>query len=311
MNRLVVDVSARFERASATPRGESKPNIPAPREGKAEADLQAADDRSLRGTQVWFSRAVMTSEGPRQGIEARLTAGPKLSADERLDIYRRGYHLRLVECLADDYPAIQHALGEEPFEDLCARYIGAHPSKGPNLNYFGRHMEAFCRGGARSFFDDAQRASFVADLAALEWAIVEVIHAPSADPLTLEGLSHVAPDAWATARLVPNTSVRLLRFDCPVNAYFQAFREGRSPEQPSAAPSMAVVYRSGPTIWRMDLTPPMYEVLSALVAGEKLGDALARAESGLEGVEPAEAMQRVSHWFREWVSSGLFIRVET
>jgi hypothetical protein len=251
----------------------------------------------------------MTSEA--REIEGRLTAGPKLTAEERLDVYRSGYRLRLVECLADDYPAIQYALGDDAFEDLCALYLGAHPSTGPNLNYFGRHMEELCRGGALSMFGDPQRASFVADLARLEWAIVEVIHAPSADPLTLEGLSHVAPDAWGTAKLVANTSVRLLRFDFPANAYFQAYREDKSPEWPSAAPSMTVVYRSGPTIWRMDLTPPMYEVLSALVAGEKLGEALARAEPCMEGVDPAEAMQRVSHWFREWVSSGLFIAVET
>jgi hypothetical protein len=59
----------------------------------------------------------------------------------------------------------------------------------------------------------------------------------------------------------------------------------------------------------MDLTPPMFEVLSALVAGETLGDSLARAEHGLVGVEPAEVSRRVTHWFREWVSSGLFSAV--
>jgi hypothetical protein len=54
----------------------------------------------------------------------------------------------------------------------------------------------------------------------------------------------------------------------------------------------------------------MFDVLSALVAGEPLGAALGRAESALAGMGPAEASQRVTHWFREWVSGGLFSAVE-
>jgi hypothetical protein len=102
----------------------------------------------------------------------------------------------------------------------------------------------------------------------------------------------------------------MLRFAHPVNAYFQAFREGGDPTLPGAEPSATVVYRSGPTVWRMDLTVPMYDILSAIVDGEPLGAALGRAESALAGMAPAEASQRVTHWFREWVSGGLFSTVE-
>ena len=326
MNRLAIDVTLRHERASATPQGEAG-RRPAPREGHHEDRARGETaDRSLRGTQEWFARAVTSpdgGQGPEPEVEQRLTSGPMLTATERLAIYRRAYQLRLVECLADDYPVLQHALGDETFRELCAHYIGAHPSRGPNLNFFGRHMADVCRGGARALIREPDRAAFAADLATLEWGIVEVIHAPSADPLTLEGLRDVPPEAWAVARLVPNTSVRLLRFDYPVNEYLQAYRDGSAPDcahapgdrashddWPAARPSMTVVYRSGPTIWRMDLTPAMYEVLAAFVAGETLGVSLARAESALAGVDPAEAQQRVTYWFREWVASGLFVRVE-
>ncbi len=307
MSRQAIDVSVRFERASATPEGEARQPARHPHH-RAKA-VEAQHDGSLRGQQQWFSRAIF---GPDEAVdvEERLTPGPSLGARERLDIYRRGYLLRLLECLADDYPAVQHALGEERFEALCTLYIEQHPSQGPNLNVFGRHMEAFCRGPARSHFRDAGEAGFIADLAALEWAIVEVIHAPSEEPLTLEGLGRIAPDAWGEVRLVPNTSVRQLRFDYPVNAYFQACRGNETPDVPAAERSMLAVYRSGRTIWRQDLTAPMYEVLSALVAKEKLGHALARAESALKGLDQAQAMQQVSQWFRDWVSSGLFVGVK-
>jgi hypothetical protein len=253
----------------------------------------------------------MTSESrvlPVSEAEARqaLTPGPRLSALERLDIYRRGYHSRLVECLADDYPALKHALGPETFEDLCRVYIERHPSQSPSLNLFGRRMADLCRNEAR---ESRVPQGFCSDLATLEWAIVEVIHAPSSDPLTVEGLQHIPAGLWGDARLIANTALRLLRFAYPVNAYFQSFRDGAYPPIPSAEESATVVYRSGPTIWRMDLTGPMFDVLSALLAGNPLGEALGRAEASLVHLGEQETVARVTFWFREWVSSGLFVRV--
>jgi hypothetical protein len=257
---------------------------------------------------VWFARAIMQPGSEVEEVAARLTAGPRLGATERLEIYRQGYRSRLVECLADDYPVLQHAIGEEPFHELCISYIERHPSEGPNLNYFGRHMESLCRDQTVAL--PFEERAFAAGLAALEWAMVEVIHAASSDPLTLEGLQDMPPEAWPAARLVPNQALRVLRFDYPVNAYFQQFRDGGDPALPAPGQSSTVVYRNGRTVWRMDLTPPMFDVLSALIGGVALGEALGRAESGLEGVDPTEVAQRVTFWFREWVSSGLFARVE-
>jgi hypothetical protein len=270
------------------------------------------DEAGLRGTQLWFARAVMAPESEPaiadpHDLARRLTASARQSAADRLEIYRCAYHARLVECLADDYPVLQHALGDAAFDDLCRAFIAAYPSRSPNLNFFGRNMADFCRDGAPEPF--ALR-DVAADLAELEWAIVEVIHAASRAPLTLEGLSQMPMDAWASARLLPNTAFRLLRFDHPVNAYFQAVREGREAAVPTASPSATIVYRSGTTIWRMDLTVAMFDVLSALVRGEALGAALGRAETGLAGVDPTEAARRVGDWFREWVASGLFVAIE-
>ena len=310
MNQHVVDVVTLHERASATPGSASRPR-PVTSERAGPAPVLGAEDQTLRATQLWFERAITTPEsdgvvGERQAA-VRLTAGPRMTALDRLEIYRRGYHARLVECLADDYPVLQGAMGAEAFEVLCHRYVARHPSESPSLNDYGRFMAGFLRHSAPEGTPCRELGS---DLAALEWAIVEVIHAPSAEPLTLEGLGRVPAHAWAGARLAANTALRLQRFEYPVNAYFQQVRDGHRPAVPSPSPSATVVYRSGPTIWRMDLTEPMFEVLQGLLAGETLAAALGRAEAGLEGVDPVEIGQRVTHWFREWVSSGLFVRVE-
>ena len=313
MRREAVDIETVHERASATPdRRAPRPIAPAGAAPPADATAHdSREDGSLRGRQLRFARGLMTAESLPAGLDDGaaaqwLTPGPRLTALERFEIYRRGYHARLIECLADDYPAMQHALGEALFENLGRAYVARFPSTGPNLNYYGRHMSGFVREGMPEPF--AERA-FVADLASLEWAIVEVIHAPGEPALTVEGLQGVPPDRWDAAQLEATPALRLLRFSHPVNEYFRAFRSDESPAIPGPEATAAVVYRSGPTIWRMDLTEPMTRVLSALVAGEALGEALGRAEAAMSELDAGEVSSRVTAWFREWVVHGLFVRV--
>jgi hypothetical protein len=310
LNRHEIHVATLHERASATPEGVSRASRTRALGARESISLTPADS-ALHATQLWFARAITTPEG--NGLEAfeseaavRLTAGPKLHALDRLEIYRRAYHARLVECLVDDYPVLRHALGEEAFTALCRAYIARHPSQSPSLNFYGRHVPRFIR---EEMPEPTYARGFAADLAGLEWSIVEVIHAAGADPLTLEGLGQVPPSAWASACLAPNNALRLQRFEYPVNAYFQTVRDGGAVTIPSPLSSATVVYRSGATVWRMDLTEPMFAVLSALIEGEALGDALGRGATGLAGLDPGEVTQRVSSWFREWIASGLFVRV--
>ena len=237
-----------------------------------------------------------------------LTRGPKLDAADRLAIYRHGYRARLVECLADDYPALQFALGEEPFEALCHEYIERHPSSSPSLNFFGRHMARFCREGASRGLLAAR--DFAADLAALEWALVEVLHARAADALSPEALGAIPVERWPSARLPPSDTARVLRFDYPVSAFFQRFKMGEHPTVPARARSATAVYRTDVTLWRMDLTPAMATLLESLFRGATLGDALGQLEGGLDEREAAEAERSVMLWFQEWVKGGLFARVE-
>lgn len=277
-------------------------------------------ESALRNAQVWFAEAIMIPESEADAeraplAERWLTPGPRLDAAERLAIYRQAYHARLVECLADDYPALQTAIGHEAFEALCREYVVRYPSTGPNLNSFGRHMSAFCSGrddggnAANRADGGAVAPEFAANLAALEWSVVEVIHAPSSAPLSLEALGRVPPDAWASARLEATPALRVVRAAYPVNAYYQATRNGEAPALPAREPSATAVYRSGPTVWRMNLTPPMLDLLVRLTSGENLSDALDGAIAMLGDVAEEVAAQRVMVWFREWVSSGLFTRV--
>lgn len=283
--------------------------------------MTGSPPKSLRDAQVWMVAAITgaDADAPAQDVERYFTAGPRLSASGRFDIYRSGYLARLVECLIDDYPVLAVMLGEDQFDALCRAYVTRHPSSSPNLNGFGRHMSAFCREagvagvpGFSGFPGFARVAVFASELAALEWALVEVLHAEMAPPLDIAALQALPPDAWARARFIGSDALRILRFEYPVNAVFIANRiDEIVPEMPGPAPNAIAVYRRGLQLWRMELTHAMLGVLEPLVAGKTLGEALAAIEADQTDPEVlAQTGANLMMWFREWVDAGFFTRIE-
>ena len=274
--------------------------------------------KSLRDVQIWMVGAITgaDADADAKDVERYVTAGPHLSAAGRFEIYRSGYHARLVECLLDDYPvlaAILDRLGDDQFGALCRAYVDRHPSASPNLNGFGRHMASFCREVKLEGFPGfAALGVFASELAALEWALVEVLHAETAPPLQIEALQSMPPEAWARARFIRSEALRVFRFEYPVNAVFIANRiEGIVPGVPAPSRNAVAVYRKDVQLWRMELTPAMLAVLEPLVAGKTLGEALAAIEADESDPEVlAQTGANLMVWFREWVDSGFFTRIE-
>lgn len=269
----------------------------------------------LRAQQRWFSISSTHAGGIHEGsaVASRLlgypsplahwvTDGPRLAAADRLAIYNEGYFARLIECLADDYPALQHLVGEEAFASLARAYIDELPSRSPSLNAYGREMARICRTRLEPW------SAVAADLARLEWAIVEVIHAPSTPSLDAALLSKIPAERWQGLRLSPSPTLRLLAFDYPVNAYYQAFREGLEPGLPERSPSSTAVYRQGLPVARMDLEPTAALLLEDLLAGCPLDSAVAELER--RSSAGADIVQKLPHWLGSWVASGFFCAVE-
>lgn len=290
------------ERASATP-GSA-------RERRQAAPLAARElplPRNLPELQDWLVSAICDAREPvSTGI---VSDGPRMTGQQGLEIYRYAYVARLSECLRDDYSVLAATLGDERFAELCQRYIAAHPSRSPSLNAFGRHMPDVCLD-AKGLLDVP---AFYADLARLEWTLVEVTHAPTAAPIDLRALQAIPPAAWANARLVASPALRLLTFEFPVNAHYQSYRrDAQVLPLPAAEACATAVYRRELMLWRMDLTPAMTRVLAALLSGATIGQALERIHvPDLDEAAQAEAERSVMTWFQAWMSSGFFTDLMT
>lgn len=257
-------------------------------------------DGALRGVERATSRHFAGHASPAH-VETLVTAGPRLSALERLAIYNDGYFARLVECLRDDYPAVAYLLGGDGFEGVARDYVRAHPSRSPSLNAYGAQFPAYLATLTETW------APFGAELARLEWALVEVVHAETHARLEPAALARVAPDEWRRVRFAVNPALRLLDFAYPVSRVYQAFRDEREPELPACANTSTVVHRTGLAVHRLELEPAMRALLGELVAGKTLASALEVLAAACSAAELAAAERDLSEWFSAWVAAGFFV----
>jgi len=204
-----------------------------------------------------------------------------------------GYFLRLRDALAEDFKTVRAVLGDDGFEKLARAYLAKHPSKHPSLNRLGDAFPRFLAGPVK-----VKKKALLRDVARVEVTMQEVFDAPRSEPLDTTAFAKIPPEAWEKAKLRLTPALRLLALGHRVNPLITAVRkEEPLPAAPRGKAWMAV-YRKDFAVWRMDLTEPMYAVLSALEKGARLSDAI--AASGIE--DPS----RVFAWFQDWRAEGFF-----
>jgi hypothetical protein len=174
------------------------------------------------------------------------------------------------------------------------RYLAAHPSTHWSLSRLGAALPGWLRDA-----EHVEGRAFLAELAALERAVQEAFDAPPSPVLSPEELLAVPAAAWDRARIETSLSLRLLAFEHPVGAHYQAFRDGRPRPVVERRASWLAVYRREHRVWRLDLPAEAHALLVGLAAGRPLGEAIA-------GAGPADALApHLGAWFREWTADGL------
>ncbi len=237
-----------------------------------------------------------------ESLEAVIRPSWSLSAAERVDVYHGMYLLRMVEALESDYPATRHFLGEDAFADLVRDYVQRYPSRSYTLNRLGDHLPRF-------LLDEPSRsnAAFLHDLARAELAVTEAFDEEESETLDAEGLRAVPQEAWADARLRPIKALRLLALHHPVVGHLDAAKHDRPAPRPRRRTSHLAVYRRDYSVRRQELSGDEHALLSALVSGAPLGEAIGAAALGVRASRREETVFR---WFRGWIAEGLFSAIE-
>ncbi|MDP3339617.1 DUF2063 domain-containing protein [Frigidibacter sp.] len=206
-------------------------------------------------------------------------------AEQRFAVYRNNVAHSLTEALARRFPVVARLVGEEFFRAMARVFLAQHPPASPVLLDWGAAFPGFLEG-----FPPVAGLPYLPDVAQIERARGLAYHAVDALP--------VRPAAVAGARspevlrLVLHPSVSLIAAAWPVVSIWAANQPGADLGSMRAqGPEVALILRDRALEVPVRALPPGDAALvAALLEGQTLGLAAARAQVAEPGHDPAAVL---------------------
>jgi len=188
--------------------------------------------------------------------------------DAPLDHHRAALRARRRDALAATYPLVARLLGEASFDAVAQRHAREHPSRSGNLDLYG---DLFAASLARQ----CGAAIRLADVARLEWACHESLHAADAPALDAAALAALPAKEHGRVRLALHPSVRLVESAYPIAAIREALMHEGDGTLPVTVGERVLVHRVGGEVRVRALADAEYRLLEALLRGATLEEAAA------------------------------------
>lgn len=238
-------------------------------------------EATLAELQGWVT-LVLSSRGDLRQKLARAVERYGLGADDvitsrraphperRLDVYAAAYVLRLVECLAEEFPALRNFLGPSVFETFARAYILERPPSSRSLFDLGRGFPTFLTDTAppRELVPAAQRAwlGVPAALARLERTLHEVSRARGLEGRDAGPSPSLVSLLSGDIELCAAPCLRLLELDYTLLDFHAALERGEAAPPPSLGPQYVAVSRADYHVTRTALEPWQHRLLEACSA---------------------------------------------
>jgi hypothetical protein len=213
----------------------------------------------------------------------------------RLSVYRNTFIASVTAALRLSYPAVHRLVGDDFFAGAASLFIAERPPRSACLDEYGADFPQFL---AR--FPPATSVPYLADVARLEWAVNQALHAPDIAPLDLARLAALSPEDPACLRFVPHPSVGLVHADHPADAIWRAVIErddqALSAVDLAAGPAWLLVERRETGVEVHRLSAPEWRFMAGLCAGRPL-------QAALDASRDLEAPRRLA----EHLAAGRFV----
>jgi hypothetical protein len=265
--------------------------------------------RAPEGVAVALAEEDRASGGPASGaairrLEGLIRSDATLDATGRLEIYANAYFHRILGVLSSDYPALEQALGRDPFSDLVTSYLLVEPSRHPSLRYAGSRLADFLSAHAAAAGIRA-RAPWAFELAVFEWARVDVFDVTDGVVLTAASLASLAPEEFGSQNLRLGPWARLRSFEYPVDQIWAAANRGEEIDPELAASTTnALVWRKEEAVLHRRVEQ-LEEAALALVGSGIRFDEL--CEWTATEIGESEAPAQAAGWLGQWVADGLLV----
>ena len=222
----------------------------------------------------------------REDGEAATMLAPHVPPD-RLDIYRNTFVTGVTKALRLSYPAVHRLVGDDFFAAAAEIFIARNPPRAAHLDQYGAEFPEFLEQ-----FPPAAALAYLPDVARLEWAVTQAIHALDREALALSQLAALAPQDQGRVRFAPHPSIGLLRVSYPADLIWRAVLDCDDAALAALdlhpAPVRLLVQRlpAGVEVIRLDESE--WRFAAALCAGQPLQAALDEAT----GIDAAALLAR-------------------
>jgi hypothetical protein len=136
---------------------------------------------------------------------------------DRLDIYRNTFLSGVTKALRLTYPAVHRLVGDDFFAAAADVFIASNPPRAAWLDQYGAELPQFLQQ-----FRSATALVYLADVARLEWAVSQALHAPDCAPLELRKLTTLSDHDQARVSFLPHPSLGLLHLHYPADLIWRA-----------------------------------------------------------------------------------------
>ena len=235
-------------------------------------------------------------------LEGIIRTDERLGVRERVQIYADAYFYRLLGCLKEDFPSTLGVLGEDKFRNLVASYLNEYPPTRPSVFHVGCRLATFLR--SHPFIEEWP---FIAELAQLERALIDVFHGPDAQALDAEAMRAVALAGWPALKLRTHPALVLLQLQWPVNEVLRAITDGEAWSKPARASISVLVWRQSGCVYYRELEPSERDALRIASHGGRFSSICEAVAAGSGERDPVAAINRFLH---RWLADGVLIRAD-
>lgn len=269
------------------------------------ADLQAVLYRLITAPGGPDAAAIQEEALRDGGLEAVIVGDKRLSALERIDIYANGYFYRLRDVLKEDFPCIYTILGESNFHDLITGYLVDYPPTEPSVLYAGRHLPSYLQTISSLPGLSLAQWPFLADLALLEQACIEVFHGRDAEALQPTTLRSLAPDAWPSLRLRLHPAAQIIDAQWRIDTLMEAIKNGRPWEPPLRDPVAILVWRQQWQVRYRALEAGESAALKTTAINSDFASICAAVANELPSARGSDLPAIINAMLTRWLSDGI------